>query len=106
MWRLRLRGELNRETYARYKSMLFSGLPIAGLDGTMGTRNQVVQHLRAEVERLMNESPSGGVPFEDMREWFEALSFDSVVTWLVENWQQVARVLAALMVFLQAELEA
>lgn len=110
MWRLRLEGKLDRETYARYKSMLFSGLPIAGLDGTMGTRSRfVIQHFRLEVQRLMVKGTSWDAHYDfagTIEEWFATLSFDGVVTWLVENWQVIVQVLLGLMVFLHAEYEA
>lgn len=107
MWRLRIRGKLDRQKYARYKAMLFSvGLPIAGA-GEDVRPQFVVQHLRVEVEKQMltafgvrrlSSNPAG--------DWFENFSFDGVVTWLVEHWQEIVQVLAALVVFLQVEYEA
>jgi len=101
MWRLRLLGKLDRASYARYKSMIFSGLPIAGAGADEHTRPRlVVQHLRAEVEKRMERTAGG-----PLDEWLLNITFDGVVTWIVEHWQEIVRVLAALMVFLQAELE-
>lgn len=113
MWRLRLYREMTRETYARNKSMLFSGLPIAGQIGDERPRRFVIQHVRARVEKRMKaDRLRGSQSLQSEQEtetpildWLVKLSFDDVVTWLIENWQVIAQILAGLMVFLEAEYE-
>lgn len=115
MWRLRIAGKLDRATYAQYKSMIFSGLPIAGAEKDARPRF-VIQHLREEVEKRIEKEVTNAVEsvvgervsIEQFKlaDWLMNLSFDDVVTWIIENWQVIVQILAGLMVFLQAEYEA
>ncbi len=103
MWRLRLRGTIDRETYSRYKAMLFAGLPIAGQFGDDAPRRFAVQHLRLAVKKRMIVDRAAQGLVDDL---FENLSFDGVVTWILENWQLIVQIMLGLMVFLNAEYEA
>ena len=107
MWRLRLRGTLNRRDYSRFKAAIYSGVTLAGIDGT---RPQfVIQHMRAEVQRLMVKGTAWDARYDfagTIEAWFDAFSFDAVVTWIIENWQMIAQILVGLLVLLDAEYNA